>query len=169
MAAGRQSTPAHRLLWGRALALFLVWIVLIGGGPRDLPVGLIAAVLGAWISGRLLPEALREPHFMKSLGFAASFLRQAVQAGVDVARRAFDPALPLKLGSVTYQPRLPAGLERSLFAAFASMAPGTLPAGERADGALIIHCLDTDIDVPAQMAVDEARLAAALGKEPGHG
>jgi multicomponent Na+:H+ antiporter subunit E len=63
-------------------------------------------------------------------------------AGVDVARRALDPRLPLRPGFVTYAPRLPPGGARDAFCALASLMPGTLPADTNEDGTLLVHCLD---------------------------
>lgn len=160
---------APRLVWGRFLALVLVWLILTGATVKDIPVGIIAAALGAWMSARLLPGAIREPRILASITFLAVFLRQSVLAGIDVARRVFDPKLPLDPGLVDFAPRLPEGLERSLFAEIASMAPGTLPVGETAHGSLVIHCLDKEADIEGQLRADEERLAAALGREVGRG
>lgn len=159
---------APRLVWGRFLALLLVWLVLTGAALKDLPVGIVAAALGAWMSARLLPGAIREPRILASIGFLAVFLRQSVLAGIDVARRVFDPVMPLDPGLVDFAPRL-GGLERSLFAEIASMAPGTLPVGETEDRSLVIHCLDKEADIQGQLRADENRLAAALGREASRG
>jgi multicomponent Na+:H+ antiporter subunit E len=87
---------------------------------------------------------------------------QAVIAGVDVARRALDPRLPLRAGFVTYSPRLPPGIARDAFCALASLMPGTLPADTGADGTLLVHCLDIGQPAVEQLALEEARFMRAL-------
>jgi multicomponent Na+:H+ antiporter subunit E len=56
-----------------------------------------------------------------------------------------------------------AGIARDGFTAFASLMPGTLPVESEAGGALLVHCLDTDQPVAAQMAAEAARFARAIG------
>ena len=161
--------PPHvessRLPAGRAVALLLVWLILTDASLKDLPVGLIAVAVGCWISVRIRPTSPVTARLVPTLRYVGTFLRQSVLAGIDVARRAFDPHLPLKTGFVEFAPALQSDMERTLFADLSSMAPGTLPVEERANGVLLVHCLDTDTDVAAQLAADERRLAAALGRE----
>lgn len=158
-------TTSSRIPWARAFALLIVWIILTGGSLKDLPVGLIAVAVAAFVSVRVRPASQVTLRLAPTLTYVATFLRQSVVAGFDVARRAFDPRLPLKTGFIEFTPALPAGMERTLFADLSSMAPGTLPVEERLDGTLLVHCLDTDTDVAAQLTADEDRLAAALGRE----
>jgi len=47
----------------------------------------------------------------------------------------------------------------------ASLLPGTLPTGLDETGAVVVHCLDTEQPVAAQMAAEEALLIRALGAE----
>ena len=83
-------------------------------------------------------------------------------AGVDVARRALDPRLPLRPGFVTYAPRLPPGSARDGFCALASLMPGTLPVGTNEDGTLLVHCLDIGQPAAAQLAAEEAVFMRAV-------
>jgi multicomponent Na+:H+ antiporter subunit E len=153
----------------RSTGFLLVWLILTGDSPADLPVGVAAALAATWVSLRLMP-----PHHgktmrpLKTMQFVLRFLIQAVVAGTDVARRALDPRLPLQPGLVTFRSRLPAGGEREAFCAITSLLPGTLPAGESADE-LIIHCLDTRQPVAAQLAAEEARFIEMLGGAQNNG
>lgn len=146
----------------RFVAFFLLWLVLAGTGAKDLPVGVLAAIGAAWASQRLVPEARSLPSPVALVVFAVRFFWQSVLGGVQVARIAFDPALPLKTGFVLFRPRLAPGAARDLFSAISSMVPGTLPVGSERDG-LQIHTLDSTQPVAAQMADDETRLAGVLG------
>lgn len=160
--------PARRRPAIRFAAFLALWCVLIGVAPLDLAVGIPAALLGTMASGRLMPG---RGHLdaRATLSFALRFLRQSVAAGIDVARRAFDPALPLATGLVTFRPSLPRGFPRDLFATISAMMPGTLPVGGDGRDGLVIHCLDTHQPVAVEMARDEARIRRVLGGGAGHG
>jgi multicomponent Na+:H+ antiporter subunit E len=96
----------------------------------------------------------------------ARFLRQSLVAGVDIARRALDPRLPLRPGVVTYHSQLPLGARLNAFCTITSLLPGTLPAGRDANGDLLVHCLDVGQPVAEQLAAEETLQAQAFG-EPG--
>jgi multicomponent Na+:H+ antiporter subunit E len=142
----------------RAAGFVGLWLVLAGPDTEDLPVGIFAAAVATWASIRLLPAG---PSRLAPLALAAAVLRtlgQSVVAGIDIALRALDPRLPLRPGFVVYPARLPPGPARNVFCALASLAPGTLPAGVDADGAIMVHCLDSGQPVAAQLAAEEQRL-----------
>lgn len=148
----------------RAAGLLAFWVVLIGAAPADLAAGAVAAGLGAWASVRLLPPGARRVRVGAWAAIAARLAGQALVAGADVARRALDPRLPLRPGTVSLPLRLPPGSARDAFCALTSLLPGTVPAGLDERGALLVHCLDRDAPVAAQLAADEARFARALGE-----
>ena len=147
----------------RALAYFVVWVVLLGDlGAGDAAVGIIVALAAASLGVALRPPrggALRIGSLAMLL---ASFLRDSLVAGIDVARRAFSPAMPLRTGFVTFRVMAPPGDDRSLFTGLTSLMPGSVPAGVDASGDVIFHCLDTDQPVTEQLAAYEQRLADAL-------
>jgi multicomponent Na+:H+ antiporter subunit E len=146
----------------RAAGFLVFWLVLAGVNPGDLPAAAVAVAAATFVSLRLLPPGQFR---LSPLGLARLVLRflvQAVIAGVDVARRALDPRLPLRPGFVTYAPRLPPGNARDAFCALASLMPGTLPADTNADGTLLVHCLDIGQPAAEQMALEEARFMRAL-------
>jgi multicomponent Na+:H+ antiporter subunit E len=151
----------------RSTGFLLVWLILAGSSPADLPAGVAAALAATWVSLRLTPPhrgMMLRP--LKTVQFVLRFFIQAVVAGTDVAWRALDPRLPLQPGFVTFRSRLSPGGEREAFCAITSLLPGTLPAGESADG-LIIHCLDVRQPVAAQLAAEEARFIEMLGGNHG--
>lgn len=139
-----------------------LWVVLIGLDPLDLAVGVGAAAAATWASLRLLPPGTHRPRLAALPGLALRFLRQSVVAGWDVARRAFDPALPLKTGFVVYPVRFPRGPTRNAFASLTSLLPGTVPCRDDEQG-LTYHCLDVGQPVAEQLGAEEAVLARALG------
>jgi multicomponent Na+:H+ antiporter subunit E len=146
----------------RAAGFLVFWLVLAGVNPGDLPAAAVAVAAATFVSLRLLPPGQFR---LSPLGLARLVLRfpiQAVIAGVDVARRALDPRLPLRPGFVTYSPRLPPANARDAFCALASLMPGTLPADTNEDGTLLVHCLDIGQPEVAQLGVEEARFMRAL-------
>jgi multicomponent Na+:H+ antiporter subunit E len=148
----------------RTLAFLLLWVLLMGG-LEQLVFGAGTALLAAWCSLRLRAD---EPLGLRPLGVVAMvprFLWQSLVAGVDVARRAFDPRLPLNPGLVVYRPQLPPGSARSLFTGYTSLLPGTVPCGD-GDGGVVYHCLDISQPIVDQLAAEEARLSRAIRIAP---
>ncbi len=142
----------------RFALFFLLWCGLKGIAPGDLVVGVFAALAGVAASLRLLPPRVGAIVPRAAAAFAGRFLAQSLAAGIDVARRAFDPKLPLATGLVTFRPSLARGTARDLFTTISAMMPGTLPTGDDGKDGLVIHCLDRHQPVAAEMARDEARL-----------
>jgi multicomponent Na+:H+ antiporter subunit E len=164
--------PARNVLpsWIARGAGFLgFWLILAGSSPADFAVGVLTAAIATWASLHLLPSGEWSLRPAALARFGLRFLLQSVAAGIDVAWRALHPRLPLHAGFVTYQPRLAPGLTRNAFCTETSLVPGTLPAGTAENGALVIHCLDVDQPVVAQLTVEEELLAQALGAWPNHG
>jgi multicomponent Na+:H+ antiporter subunit E len=149
----------------RAAAALAAWVVLIGTDPVGLAVGAIAAIAATAASLRVLPPgALRiAPGPLAAL--LLRLPRRAIAAGVDIARRALDPRLPLRPGLVSLPLRIAPGPARDAFRALASLLPGTVAASIAVDESCVleVHCLDLDQPVAAMLAADEARLACALG------
>jgi multicomponent Na+:H+ antiporter subunit E len=153
----------------RATGFLVLWLVLAGFNPGDLPAAVVAVAGATWTSLRLLPRGGSRLSPRGIARLVLRFLGQSLMAGIDVARRAFDPRLPLRPGFVTVSPRLPPGTQRDAFCAFASLLPGTLPIATNDDGTLLVHCLDTGQPVAAQMATDENRFTQALGGRSDNG
>lgn len=157
--AGYLSGGALRWAW-----LFVVWLVISGAAPGSLVIGAIVAALATWFSLYLVPAGVSPFRPIALAGVAVRLAWSAVLAGADVARRVFDPRLPIAPGIVGYSCETLVGRDRDIFYSVSSLLPGTVPAGEDADGVLQVHCLDTGQSVRAAMARDEALLARAMGR-----
>ena len=158
-----------RTALGRFLGLFALWIVLIRSAqPADLAVGALTAVAGTWVSLRLLPPDSGHVKFAALAARLPRFLWQSVLAGIDVARRALAPSMPLRVGFLTYRTSLPRGQARNAFATITSLLPGTVPA-EDDDSGILYHCLDTAQPVAEQLATEEREYAKALVPGKSHG
>jgi multicomponent Na+:H+ antiporter subunit E len=153
----------------RAAGFGLIWCVLTGGGAADLPVGAVAVLAAVWMSLLLLPPGTSHVRPSALAGFVLHFLWQSVVAGVDVARRALHPRLPLHPGFVVYPAGLPPGPARNMFTSLMSLLPGTVPTGSAENGGLLIHCLDVQQPVTGQLAAEEALFARVIGGSDGDG
>jgi multicomponent Na+:H+ antiporter subunit E len=144
----------------RFAGLLAIWIVIGGADPKDLVVSVPTAAVAAWFSLRLLPAGTFRLKPLATLGLLSSFPLQALRAGIEVARRAFD--LRLQPGLVRYKPRTEASPQRDAFLTWSSLQPGTLPTGEDETGAVLVHALDTSQLIHDAMVIEEARFTRAL-------
>jgi multicomponent Na+:H+ antiporter subunit E len=153
----------------RALVYFGIWIVIDQSAkPANLAFGVLATAAATWLSLRLLPPATGRVRLGVLLTLLPRFLWQSLVAGVDVARRAFAPRLPLAPGFVEYPVGLPPGPARNAFELISSLMPGSVPTAET-DAKIEFHCLDTGQPVVEQMAAEEQAYARALVPGQRHG
>lgn len=160
-AQGQAAGGAMRTAIVRGAGFLVLWVVLIGLDPTDAVVGVFTAAAATWVSLRLLPPGSHRLRLAALPRLALRFLWQSVIAGVDVARRAFDPRMPLKTGFVLYPTRYPRGPGRNAFASMTSLLPGTVPAEDDAQG-LLYHCLDVEQPIAEQLASEEQALSRTL-------
>jgi multicomponent Na+:H+ antiporter subunit E len=148
----------------RTVSFFVLWVLLTGGNPADLVAGAVAALAATWASLRLLPPGTSRVRPAALARLALHFLRQSIIAGVDVARYALDPRLPLRPGFVVCPMGLPRGPAQNIFTTLMSLLPGTVPTGSQENGGLLIHCLDVEQPVVAQFAAEEALFVRVIGE-----
>jgi multicomponent Na+:H+ antiporter subunit E len=97
--------------------------------------------------------------------FLPFFLWQSLRGGIDVARRALHPRLPLAPLLLDYPLRLPDGPACTFLANTVSLLPGTLSA-DLENGCLTVHVLDgSQPDVSAELQSLEALIADLFGVE----
>lgn len=168
MSLPASAVPKHRpnstrrTALARGVAFFVLWMVLTQSTkPADLAVGALATFAATWLSLHLLAPAAGHLKFHRLLAFLPHFLWESARAGIDVARRAFAPRLPLHTGFVDCPLDFPPGQARNTFATITSLMPGTVPA-DATDEALTYHCLDTAQPVAEALRKEERRLAGAL-------
>jgi multicomponent Na+:H+ antiporter subunit E len=146
----------------RGVIFFLLWQVMMQSlKPGDLIMGLLTAIAATWVSLYLLRPESGRFRFRKLLALFPHFFWVSVLAGIDVARRAFDPRMPLQSGFVRCPLAYPPGLARNTFATFTSLMPGTVPVGE-SNEVLIYHCLDIAQPVVEQLWTEERLLSKAM-------
>lgn len=161
-------SPAMRTALVRWFLFLVFWSALIGLSFSALTVGVIAAAGATWASLRLLPPGPQHVRLGALVVLLPRFLWQSLLAGWDVARRAFDPRLPLRPGFVAFPSAYAPGHLRNTFATISSLMPGTLPCGESGDE-IIFHCLDVGQPILEQLAAEEKVLARVFDEAPGDG
>jgi multicomponent Na+:H+ antiporter subunit E len=161
-APGSAPGASARVALSRGAGFLLLWVALIGTSASDLIAGVLAAAASTWVSLALLPPEPHRVRLIALLWLLPHFLLKSVVAGVDVARRALDPRLPLRTGFIAYTARFRSRAVRNAFASYTSLLPGTLPVQDDGE-TLLYHCLDIDQPVAAELAREETALAQVIG------
>ena len=146
--------------WLRAVLFALMWWVLTDGAMDSWLVGVPVVLFSTLLSVVLLP-----PFSWSLTGiarFLPYFLWRSLYGGVDVARRALDPRLPISPGMYDHRWRLPPGLPRVFMANTVSLLPGTLSA-ELDEEHLRVHILDQTGVFTSELAMIEVRVAGLFG------
>ncbi|WP_205960563.1 Na+/H+ antiporter subunit E [Ramlibacter rhizophilus] len=148
----------------RFLLMLALWLVLTQAEPGAWFMGLLAAALAAGLSMRILPPAPSAVSARRAVRLAGHFLSGSLRGGIDVARRAFDPRMPLRPGWIRHGLDLPPGPGRKLLGDLLTLMPGSMAAGD--DGrSLLVHCLDTRQPVGSDIRALERLLRQTLGHE----
>ena len=121
----------------------LMWWVITDGNLASWWIGLPAALLAVIISISLIPATII--NWLELSKFIAYFIVRSFIGGVDVARRALHPELPIFPTLIEYPVRLPIGLPQVFFINTVSLLPGTLIADSHGDR-LQVHVLDETSD-----------------------
>jgi len=146
----------------RAVLFALLWWILTDGSMASWLVGVPVVLFAMLVSVVLLP-----PFFWSLTGivrFVPFFLWRSLYGGIDVAKRALHPRLPISPGLIDYRFRLPPGLPRVFMANTVSLLPGTLSA-ELDEECLRVHVLDETSVFAEELRVLEKRVAGVFGLE----
>jgi multicomponent Na+:H+ antiporter subunit E len=151
---------ARLAAWAGALGG--AWWALTEGRPGSLVVGLPSVLAAAALATWLVPWPERLVRPLPALRLAGWFAWQSVRGGLDVARRALSPSLPIDPQLVTLSTRLPPGAARVLLADATSLLPGTLSV-DLEDDRVLVHALAGGPEVIRDFRALEARIATLLG------
>lgn len=151
----------------RFLFFTVLWSALSGLDRESWLLG-IPAVAGALaMSGMLAAPSAERWRLARAPRFLAYFFWHSLAGGIDVARRAVLPRMPLAPAVQEYHLRLPPGSARVFLIDTVSLLPGTL-AADLAGDRLRVHVLNKHGPVAAQLRTLEDRVAHlfALVLEP---
>ena len=140
--------------WMRAMLFVLIWWILTDGVMASWLVGVPVVLLSTIASMVLLP-----PFSWSIIGIiriVPFFLWHSLCAGVDVARRALHPGLPISPAMYHYRWRLPKG--QIFMANMVSLLPGTLSA-ELDNEYLCVHVLDHTGSFASDLSIIEEYVA----------
>lgn len=146
---------------GRGAVLAALWWAFSEGAAGSWLIGGPAVAAATALSLALAPPPLARLHLGGVARFVPYFLRESVLGGVDVARRALDPALPVKPGFVTVPLGALPHAARLMFLVAVSLLPGTLSARLHEDR-LKVHVLDRDMDAETALARLRERIEAVF-------
>ncbi len=138
----------------------LIWWVLTDGNPLSWWIGIPAVLLSVTVSIALVPSVPLV--WFQLLLFVPRFLMLSLLGGADVARRAFQPNLPIAPDLIEYPLRLPPGLPLVFMTNTVNLLPGTLTA-EFDEGVLKVHVLDRHNDYTTELETLEQRVAQIFG------
>jgi multicomponent Na+:H+ antiporter subunit E len=150
-------------LGSRFLGYYLLWWILTEAYPGawrfGLPVVLLA-LLANWKMRKAGAWRWRLAGFGRFFPF---FLWQSLRGGIDVARRAIDPRLPLAPGFFEHRLRLPSGPSRIFLADTISLLPGTCSVSLEREEFLEVHVLDEAMPIEQSLRRLEERIALLFG------
>ncbi len=147
------------LSW-RAAWLIVIWVVLAGSWPTtDGPLVAVLIAAALLTSCRLCPPAPIGLRPWQVVRFIPWFLGQSLGGGLDVAKRALSPRMPLQAGFVALPLRASAGPSRTTLVWIVSLLPGTAAVHLR-ESNLTIHVLDRELHTLEKLQDLERRVSA---------
>lgn len=133
--------------------LGIFWLLLSGHfTPLLLALGLASVLLVVWFVRRMDAvdhEPIELHPSLRLMGYLAWLLWCVVKANIDVARRVWEPQLPVHPVWTRLDTRVKTPVEKTLYANSITLTPGTLTTDVR-DDHFLIHALSQD-------GVDELR------------
>lgn len=123
----------------RTLLFSFVWWALTDGNAQSWWIGVPAVSIAVITSVALLPPVPLV--WRELLRFVPFFLWHSLKGGVDVARLAFHPGMPITPEIIEYPLRLSPGFSQVALINITSLLPGTLSA-EIEGQVLKVHVLD---------------------------
>ena len=126
------------------VSLYFFWLMLSGHytllllGLGGLSVGLVVWILQRM--DRIDGQASKFHLSLAMLSYFAWLLVEVFKANVDVVRRIWDPALPIKPTWQRVDTQVSTPLEKALYANSITLTPGTLTTDVQ-DDHFMIHCL----------------------------
>ena len=154
-----QTITPHALIYStlfRTGLFSLLWWILTDGTASSWWLGAPAVLLATAISARVLPPSTIVWSAIPE--FVIFFLLHSLLGGLDVARRVFQPDMPIAPTLYEYSLRLPAGLPQVFLANSIGLLPGTLSAELERD-VLTVHILDENNSFLTEIETLERKIA----------
>ena len=143
------------------LLFSLIWLVMTEFSISSLTVGLPVIILASISFEYFHLKGKITVNFKEVPGFTWWFLSSSLKGGLDVSRRAFRKDMQLHPGFFQHRFQMPPGPARILVVNCIGLMPGTLST-EMVDDDLVIHSLDTTLDLTAEIREAETRVQRLL-------
>ena len=154
----------HRRWWIRFAVLTAIFLAWTGVGVSELIFAAVAGALGSTVSFQapdLKAERFRLGAFLR---FVPYFLLISFRGGIDVAKRAFLPSMPIDPAFVHYRLRVSEdGAAAVFFLSTISLVPGTLFVDIDKSQALV-HLIDQGSSALGELERLERRVAPIFGE-----
>ena len=144
----------------RALLFALIWWILTEGVTDSWMIG-IPVIFFATLASLVLLRSCSWS-LLGIIRFVPFFLWYSLRGGVDVAKRALHPHLPISPVLYDYHWNLPPGMPRVFMANTVSLFPGTLSTELNKD-CLRVHVLDQGNNFASELIKIEAHVASVFG------
>ena len=148
--------PAFRHILSRLVFITFLWWALTEGDAYNLWFGALVVLVTTWASFALVPVTGFRPWHLGSV--LIFFVRESISGGIDVARRAFSPSMPIRPGMTEVTLRLPEGSARVFLTNLLNITPGTVSV-ELLPESLRIHMLDKEMPVEEKVREIEQIMA----------
>ncbi len=146
------------------LKIALLWWILTEGDVSSWTVGIPCVLAVSLLKRRYLPETMPCIKIFAFLSFIPYFLYQSLYSGIDIAKRACKPSLPIQPEIWRFSFREMPDKPKYFMAAILSLMPGTLSA-EICPDHLLIHSLIYTESQEDEMRDLENRVARIFGIE----
>jgi multicomponent Na+:H+ antiporter subunit E len=149
----------------RALVFTALWALLSKNTWNSWPLAAVAILGGLATSLTLWPTGSWKWRFRALLRFIPFFLWESLAGGLDVARRAFSPRMPLDPAFIEWPLRLQSESGQVFFAWTVSLLPGTASVRLK-NSHLKIHVLDQRLPIVEKLREVEDRVIDLFGESP---
>lgn len=157
-----RATPWH-IIASRALLMLGLWWVLTEGSTDTLWFGVITAIAATFISLYAWPRKQMRWRLIPFLQFLPYFLWRSLLGGIDVARRAFTPKLPVQPTVRQYELKLRTEPAQAFLAWTITLSPGTASVNLE-NNRLDVHLLDPSLLPESRLRGIEARVGAMFNE-----
>lgn len=152
-------------IMSRLVFFSLLWLVLSSASWATPFFAILSVVAAVTASLYLWPATKRRIRWLQVPALAVYFLRESFRGGLDVARRAFSPSMPLQPEFIAFETTLDSEAARVLFTWMIGLMPGTASINLEDDRRLTVHVIDRSMYNRSDLRELESRIGAVLAAE----
>jgi len=146
----------------RLILFSTLWLLLAGAQWKSPAVAMLAIIAGVFASLILWPDGWPRIRWKSVPALTIYFFGRSLSGGLDVARRAFSPSLPVAPSFITYETRLDTNAGRVMFTWMIGMMPGSSSVNLDSHNRITVHVIDPALSGREDLAILEDKLAAVI-------